>query len=128
VLRHGRGRCAAVDLARAPRLQLGDNAGRPLILIGNGSGLAGLLSHIKARVQQGLGDQWLLFGERSPQHDALFADQLGAWLRQGRLARLDQAWSRNGKDSRYVQDLLRSHARKSGNGWSVVRPSMSAAA
>ncbi|WP_427770722.1 sulfite reductase subunit alpha [Comamonas thiooxydans] len=90
--------------------RLGDNAGRPLILIGNGSGLAGLLSHIKARVQQELSDQWLLFGERSPQHDALFADQLGAWFRQGRLARLDQAWSRNGKDSRYVQDLLRSHA------------------
>lgn len=90
--------------------RLGDNAGRPLILIGNGSGLAGLLSHIKARVQQELSDQWLLFGERSPQHDALFADQLGAWFRQGRLARLDQVWSRNGKDSRYVQDLLRSHA------------------
>jgi len=90
--------------------RLGDNAGRPLILIGNGSGLAGLLSHIKARVQQDRNDQWLLFGERSPQHDALYAEQLAAWVEQGRLARLDQAWSRNGKDSRYVQDLLRSHA------------------
>ncbi|NIF82868.1 nitric oxide synthase [Comamonas sp. Tr-654] len=90
--------------------RLGDNAGRPLILIGNGSGLAGLLSHIKARVQQDRNDQWLLFGERSPQHDALCAEQLATWVEQGRLARLDQAWSRNGKDSRYVQDLLRSHA------------------
>lgn len=90
--------------------RLGDNAGRPLILIGNGSGLAGLLSHIKARVQQDRNDQWLLFGERSPQHDAFCAEQLAAWVEQGRLARLDQAWSRNGKDSRYVQDLLRSHA------------------
>jgi len=90
--------------------RLGDNAERPLILIGNGSGLAGLLSHIKARVQQDRNDQWLLFGERSPQHDALCAEQLAAWVEQGRLARLDQAWSRNGKDSRYVQDLLRSHA------------------
>ena len=90
--------------------RLGDNAGRSLILIGNGSGLAGLLSHIKARVQQDRNDQWLLFGERSPQHDAFCAEQLAAWVEQGRLARLDQAWSRNGKDSRYVQDLLRSHA------------------
>ena len=90
--------------------RLGDNAGRPLILIGNGSGLAGLLSHIKARVQQDRNDQWLLFGERSPQHDAFCAEQLAAWVEQGRLARLDQAWSRNGKDSRYVQDLRRSHA------------------
>lgn len=90
--------------------RLGDNAQRPLILIGNGSGLAGLLSHIKARLQQGRSDQWLLFGERSPQHDALCAEQLSAWVQSGQLARLDQAWSRNGKDSRYVQDLLRSHA------------------
>lgn len=90
--------------------RLGDNAQRPLILVGNGSGLAGLLSHIKSRVQQGRSDQWLLFGERSPQHDALCAEQLSAWVQGGQLARLDQAWSRNGKDSRYVQDLLRSHA------------------
>ena len=90
--------------------RLGDNAERPLMLIGNGSGLAGLLSHIKARVEQGRSDQWLLFGERSPQHDALCAEQLAAWVQGGQLARLDQAWSRNGKDSRYVQDLLRSHA------------------
>lgn len=90
--------------------RLGDNAERPLVLIGNGSGLAGLLSHIKARVEQGRSDQWLLFGERSPQHDALCAEQLAAWVQGGQLARLDQAWSRNGKDSRYVQDLLRSQA------------------
>jgi sulfite reductase (NADPH) flavoprotein alpha-component len=36
-------RCAA------PRFRLGENAARPLILIGNGSGLAGLRGHLKAR-------------------------------------------------------------------------------
>ena len=100
----------ALTLREHRGFRLGENTERPLILIGNGSGLAGLLSHIKARVQQGRSDQWLLFGERSPQHDALCADQLAAWVEQDQLARLDQAWSRNGKDSRYVQDLLRSHA------------------
>ncbi|MBV8249848.1 MAG: nitric oxide synthase, partial [Comamonas sp.] len=90
--------------------RLGDNAERPLMLIGNGSGLAGLLSHIKARVQQGRGDQWLIFGERSPQHDALCAEQLQAWRQQGQLERLDLAWSRQAQGPRYVQDLLRSHA------------------
>ncbi|MEX8194744.1 sulfite reductase subunit alpha [Comamonas guangdongensis] len=90
--------------------RLGDNAERPLMLIGNGSGLAGLLSHIKARVQQGRSDQWLVFGERNPQHDALCADKLQAWRQQGQLERLDLAWSRQAQGPRYVQDLLRSHA------------------
>ena len=90
--------------------RLGENAQRPLILIGNGSGLAGLLSHIKARIEQGHSDQWLLFGERSPQHDALYADQLQHWLGNGQLARCDRAWSRNTAEPHYVQDLLQRHA------------------
>lgn len=90
--------------------RLGENAGRPLILVGNGSGLAGLLSHIRARVQQGCGDQWLLFGERSPQHDALYGEQLQTWLAQGHLARLDRAWSRHATQSLYVQQLLNREA------------------
>ena len=90
--------------------RLGENAGRPLILVGNGSGLAGLLSHIRARVQRGRGDQWLLFGERSPQHDALYGEQLQTWLEQGSLTRLDLAWSRHATQPRYVQDLLHAQA------------------
>ena len=90
--------------------RLGENAQRSLILIGNGSGLAGLLSHIKARIEQGSCDQWLLFGERSPQHDALYAEQLQHWLDKGQLARCDRAWSRNTDEPYYVQDLLQGHA------------------
>ena len=78
--------------------------------MGNGSGLAGLLSHIRARVQQGCGDQWLLFGERSPQHDALYGEQLQTWLVQGHLASLDRAWSRHATQSLYVQQLLNREA------------------
>ena len=90
--------------------QLGENADRPLILIGNGSGLAGLLSHLKTRIAQGRGDQWLLFGERSPQHDALYAQPLQQWLDGGQLARLDRAWSRDIAEPHYVQDLLHRQA------------------
>ncbi|QXZ10597.1 sulfite reductase subunit alpha [Comamonas sp. Y33R10-2] len=103
----------AITVRAHSGFRLGDNAQRPLILIGNGSGLAGLLSHIKARVQQGRSDQWLMFGERSPLHDAICAEQLAQWVQGGHLARLDQAWSRNsdsGKESHYVQDLLHIHA------------------
>jgi sulfite reductase (NADPH) flavoprotein alpha-component len=87
--------------------RLGGNAARALVLIGNGTGLAGLASHIRARAAQGRGDQWLLLGERSPGHDALLDAQLQQWLAQGQLARLDRAWSRpdTGQPG-YVQHLL----------------------
>ena len=65
---------------------------------------------IKARIEQGHSDQWLLFGERSPQHDALYAEQLQHWLDKGQLARCDRAWSRNTAEPHYVQDLVRRHA------------------
>jgi len=86
--------------------RLGGNAVRPLVLIGNGTGLAGLASHIRARAAQGRGDQWLLLGERSPAHDALLDAQLQQWLAQGQLARLDRAWSRDPQQPGYVQHLL----------------------
>jgi sulfite reductase (NADPH) flavoprotein alpha-component len=91
------------------RFRLGANARRPLIAIGNGSGLAGLRALLKARIDMGEHDNWLLFGERNIQHDFLLRDELQGWLDAGRLARLDLAFSRDQAERRYVQDLLRAH-------------------
>ncbi|QYF96099.1 sulfite reductase subunit alpha [Massilia sp. PAMC28688] len=85
------------------RFQAGDNATRPMILIGNGTGIAGLRSHIKNRPQ---GRTWLLFGERSAAHDALFGDELRQWHQAGSLEQLDLAYSRDGGEHTYVQHLL----------------------
>lgn len=92
------------------RFHLGDNATRPLIAIGNGSGLAGLRALLKARIDAGEQRNWLLFGERRAAHDFLCRDELQAWQAGGLLTRLDLAFSRDGGDARYVQDLLRIHA------------------
>jgi len=92
------------------RFRLGDNARRPLIAIGNGSGLAGLRALLKARIALGVHDNWLLFGERNAAHDFLLQEELGAWTDSGWLARLDLAFSRDGDGRRYVQDLLREQA------------------
>lgn len=88
------------------RFRLTGNATRPLIFIGNGSGLAGLRAHIKARVQAGVNDNWLIFGERSPDHDALCGDELHHWKATGSLAELDLAWSRDPARPRYVQQVI----------------------
>ncbi len=83
---------------------------RPLVLIGNGTGLAGLRAHLRAHAAAGHGGHWLLFGERNRAHDAYFDDELQQWSRNGVLTRLDRAYSRDADCGRYVQDLLRTQA------------------
>ena len=85
-------------------------ASQPMILIGNGTGLAGLRAHLKARAAIGATRNWLLFGERNIGSDSLHGDELDAWLRDGTLERLDRVYSRDGHALRYVQDALRAHA------------------
>ncbi|GKT16381.1 sulfite reductase flavoprotein subunit alpha [Acidovorax sp. SUPP2522] len=82
----------------------------PCLFIGNGSGLAGLRSHLRARVRAGHRRNWLLFGERQRAHDNLCAEEIGGWQNQGFLERLDRVFSRDGEAHRHVQDRLRDAA------------------
>ncbi|NVZ72670.1 PepSY domain-containing protein [Pseudomonas costantinii] len=82
----------------------------PLILLGNGTGLAGLRSLLKARIADGQQRNWLLFGERNIAHDFLCWDELQGWLASGDLALLDLAFSRDQEEKIYVQDRLRESA------------------
>ncbi|MBV7535755.1 sulfite reductase subunit alpha [Duganella sp. sic0402] len=91
------------------RFRLEGNVDRPLILIGNGSGIAGLRGHLKARALAGQGRNWLLFGERNSAHDFHYRAELDALRQSGQLL-LDLAWSRDGGAERYVQDLLPARA------------------
>ncbi|NMX61446.1 sulfite reductase flavoprotein subunit alpha [Pseudomonas sp. WS 5079] len=82
----------------------------PLILLGNGTGLAGLRSLLKARIADGQQRNWLLFGERNIAHDYHCQDELQGWLASGDLALLDLAFSRDQEEKIYVQDRLRESA------------------
>jgi sulfite reductase (NADPH) flavoprotein alpha-component len=89
----------------------GPDDDRPLILIGNGTGLAGLRAHLKARAalppsSLGRGRNWLLFGERTQAHDYFHGDEIEAWRADGVLARLDLAFSRDQSRKMYVQHRL----------------------
>jgi len=85
----------------------GEAAGAPCIFIGNGSGLAGLRAHLRARVRAGQQRNWLLFGERERAHDSLCAAEIEAWQAQGFLPHLDRVFSREAQGRAYVQDRLR---------------------
>ncbi|MBV7486786.1 sulfite reductase subunit alpha [Bordetella sp. BOR01] len=79
---------------------------RPLLLVGNGTGLAGLRALLKARVQAGHHRNWLVFGERQAARDWLLRTETEAWLQQGCLQRLDAVFSRDTPTRRYVQHAL----------------------
>lgn len=83
---------------------------RPLILIGNGTGMAALRALLKERVAAGRHRNWLLFGERQAAHDFHYRDEIGCWLTQGQLERADFAWSRDQLERVYVQQRVREAA------------------
>ena len=83
---------------------------RPIICIGNGTGIAGLLSLLSARNRQDYTQNWLIFGERQREHDFFFAETIQAWLQMGTLQRLDLAFSRDQPEKVYVHHKLREQA------------------
>ena len=106
------GDSVALRLRPHRRFRLEDNAERHLILIGNGSGIAGLRGHLKTRAQTGRYRNWLLFGERNAAHDTHYGDELRLWQTRGVLDKLDLVFSRDQPERRYVQHRLAEQADK----------------
>lgn len=85
----------------------------PLILIGNGTGIAGLRSHLANPVRAGTSN-WLLFGERTAAADSFFNSDILHWQKTGLLTRVDRIFSRDAQpgSAHYVQDLLQPNAQE----------------
>ena len=83
----------------------------PLIMVGPGTGIAPFRAFLADRAAAGIrGKTWLLFGERNGATDFLYQTELAAWQRDGTLARLDTAFSRDQARKIYVQDRMAEHA------------------
>lgn len=83
---------------------------RPIICIGNGTGIAGLMSLLHARVRADYTQNWLIFGERQREHDFFYQTTIEAWQSTGMLERLDLAFSRDQAEKVYVHHVLRNQA------------------
>jgi len=79
----------------------------PLILIGAGTGIGPLAGF--ARANRARRPMHLYFGARAAASDLLYDTELALWQREGRLASVVTAFSRDGQ-RRYVQDALLSDA------------------
>ena len=78
----------------------------PLVLIGAGSGLAGIRAQLAKRYYTNSNaDIWLIYGEQSPQLDNVIPAAIDVW--QAKFARLNiqHAYSR-GEPRQYVQDIV----------------------
>ncbi len=90
-----------------PAFQAPADPATPLILIGNGTGLAGLMAHLRQRAATGGGGPaTLFFGERHPAHDDFHAGERDALAASGVLIATHTAWSRLGDGPRYAQDAV----------------------
>jgi sulfite reductase (NADPH) flavoprotein alpha-component len=92
-----------------PNFRLPDDD-RPLILIGNGTGLAGLRSHLKGRALAGHLRNWLIFGERNADCDFYYREEIEDWQARDVLERVDLAFSRDQSTRVYVQHRLQAAA------------------
>src|SRR3984957_6476299 len=95
-----------IKLRLRPNPNFQPPADGPQILIGAGTGFAGLRAHLLYRQKKKLGDAWLLFGERSRASDLYYGDEIADWQADGTLARTDLVFSRDGGERQYVQHLV----------------------
>lgn len=104
------GASASVFIDRNTRFRLpGDDV--PIIMIGPGTGVAPFRAFIEQRVEQGAtGSNWLFFGDRNFDSDFLYQLEWQRHLKQGNLARLDVAFSRDQGQKIYVQDRIRENS------------------
>lgn len=86
----------------------------PLILIGAGTGMAGLRAHLLGRRQRGARQNWLIFGERTAEHDFFFGREIRELESEGFIQHLDLVFSRDAKagEPKYVQDLVTRRAER----------------
>jgi hypothetical protein len=81
------------------------------------TGIAGLRAHLHARASAGYRRNWLLFGERTAQHDFFFRSEIEAWRDTGVLERLELAFSRDQTARRYVQHVVAAAAAAEIRAW-----------
>ena len=93
-----------------PGFHAPDDRDTPLILIGNGTGLAGLMAHLRDRAVGGGAPASLFFGERHPAQDDFLRAERDDLTRCGVLRQTVSAWSRAGTSPRYVQDAVAASA------------------
>jgi sulfite reductase (NADPH) flavoprotein alpha-component len=80
-------------------------------MVGPGTGIAPFRAFLQQRQMDGAtGRNWLFFGDWTEEGEFLYRDEIGAFVEDGTIDKLDLAWSREGPEKVYVQHLMAGHA------------------
>jgi sulfite reductase (NADPH) flavoprotein alpha-component len=90
---------------------LPEDPARDIIMVGPGTGVAPFRAFVQERVATGApGRNWLFFGDQHEATDYLYGDEWKQLLAEGKMARVDLAFSRDQAQKVYVQDRMREAA------------------
>lgn len=105
--------CAPVYIHANPNFRLPADTGRPVIMVGPGTGIAPFRAFLEERRAVGArGQNWLFFGDQRAATDYLFREEIEAMHAEGTLHRLELAFSRDQAEKVYVQHRMLAHARE----------------
>ncbi|AOS45184.1 Sulfite reductase [NADPH] flavoprotein alpha-component [Lacunisphaera limnophila] len=91
--------------------KLPEDLARDVIMVGPGTGVAPFRAFMQERVATAArGRNWLFFGDQHQATDYLYGDEWKALLAEGKMARVDLAFSRDQAQKIYVQDRMRENA------------------
>ena len=101
-----------IYVQEARHFHLPEDPARDIIMIGPGTGVAPFRAFLEQRIIDGAkGRNWLFFGEQHSATDFLYGDEFTRWQKDGKLHRLDLAFSRDQADKIYVQTRMQEQAR-----------------
>jgi sulfite reductase (NADPH) flavoprotein alpha-component len=109
----GEGDLLEVFVEANERFRLPHDAGRDIVMIGPGTGVAPFRGFVQERSETGAsGRNWLLFGNSHARSEFLYQTEWQQALRDGSLHRLDLAFSRDQAERTHVQQRLRESGRE----------------
>jgi sulfite reductase (NADPH) flavoprotein alpha-component len=101
------GDAVSVYVEPNPRFRLPADDSTSIIMIGPGTGIAPFRAFVEERAARAAtGKNWLFFGDRNFSSDFLYQLEWQRNLKQGKLERLDVAFSRDQEEKIYVQDRI----------------------
>ena len=102
-----------VYVQKAQHFALPQDASKPVIMIGPGTGIAPFRAFLHERQAVGAsGRNWLFFGHQRRDYDFFYEEELVVMRAAGLLTRLTLAWSRDSDEKIYVQHRMREVGRE----------------
>ena len=105
--RVGVGETMPVFLHHDKHFKLPEDGNTPIIMVGPGTGIAPFRAFVEERAATGAdGRSWLFFGDRNRETDFLYGEELERYHADGKLTRIDLAFSRDQEEKVYVQHRM----------------------